>query len=366
MSNHEGDASMSTDPINLNAPSYYVLPDGTELREVVRRFRGDFETAEHLIAVIVEYAIRAGNKPGVPMIDDARKVLRSAQQWVNVLEGRHVSDDGTAPPEATPAPIDTPAVEPHPTHIDPKDVSAVIDKTGCVHLYSAWILNANRTITDGQVTVILKDESASLDGTPPAPAPRKFKAGDRVALVRGCHDTHGVVVGSDLIDGRVCVNWPYGPNVMECPGALMLAPVEPAPAPPPAGLDLSRVAGYVRRDGVLHLYERATDAQADINQPGWAEGAIVKGVALHAADGRTIDAREAAPPPPPPAHAIPELPAGTTPTDPGRYWVMYTDGDIRMTNIHNVAGWESPSLRFAGPIPLPSFAREGREGGQDA
>jgi hypothetical protein len=303
MSNHEGDASMSTDPINLNAPSYYVLPDGTELREVVRRFRGDFETAEHLIAVIVEYAIRAGNKPGVPMIDDARKVLRSAQQWVNVLEGRHVSDDGTAPPEATPAPIDTPAVEPHPTHIDPKDVSAVIDKTGCVHLYSAWILNANRTITDGQVTVILKDESASLDGTPPAPAPT------------------------------------------------------------PAGLDLSRVVGATIRGHALHLFERDKWFEKSLAFGGTDNGGQVEDIYLHTLDGRTIDALDAIPPPAP---AIPELPAGTTPTDPGRYWVMYTDGDIRMTNIHNVAGWESPSLRFAGPIPLPSFAREGREGGQDA
>ncbi len=206
---------MSSDPINPNAPSYYVLPDGTELREIIRRFRGDFETAEHLIQAIVEYAIRAGNKPGVAMLDDARKVLRTAQQLVNVLEGRHVSDDGTTPDHVADAGKMVAAPPPAPSF--------------------AW--------------------HREPEPTPKPTPPRKFRAGNRVVLVRGCHDTIGVVMGSDLIDGRVCVNWPGGHRVMECPAALAPAepdqpwaefekpPPEPAPAPTPAGLDLSRVVG---------------------------------------------------------------------------------------------------------------------------
>ena len=89
--------SEMSDPINIDAPSYYVLPDGTELREVIRRFRGDDGAAEHLVQAVIEYAFRAGRKPGVPMVDDLKKVIRCAQQAVNILEGRHVSDSGAPP-----------------------------------------------------------------------------------------------------------------------------------------------------------------------------------------------------------------------------------------------------------------------------
>jgi hypothetical protein len=151
--------------------------------------------------------------------------------------------------------------------------------------------------------------------------------------------------------------------------AAVEAEPESAPAPTPTGLDLSRVAGYVRLGSVLHIYDFGSAFQHDLpwaNVPPSDHCAISR-VVHHAADGRTIDAREAVPPPPAPA--IPELPAGTTPTVPGFYVtyrkksgtvIQYISEDGLIDCDANCSHW-----RFAGPIPLPSFANEGkREGGK--
>lgn len=73
-------------------------------------------------------------------------------------------------------------------------------------------------------------------------------------------------------------------------------------------------------------------------------------------------------PVPPPAPAIPELPPGTTPKVPGWYLVLHYGGNaIYLVNAHAPRDWRHCGKdRFAGPVPPPSFAREGREGGQDA
>ncbi len=121
----------------------------------------------------------------------------------------------------------------------------------------------------------------------------------------------------------------------------------------------------MRRDGVLHLYDQWDDARRDIDKPGWSEGALVKGLIHHTSDGRVIDAHEATPPPPAPA--IPELPAGETPTVPGFYFVKHPQGTVGAYDIKAIDFWGSRTgCRYAGPIPLPSFARDRREGGQDA
>lgn len=90
--------SEMSDPIH-NPPSYYLLPDGTEIREMIRQARGDESTIEHLAQSIMEYASRLGKKPGASRADDFRKIARCAIQGVNVCEGRSVSDNGDPPPE---------------------------------------------------------------------------------------------------------------------------------------------------------------------------------------------------------------------------------------------------------------------------
>ena len=85
-----------SDPIH-NPPSYYLLPDGTEIREMIRQARGDESTIEHLTQSIMEYAGRLGKKPGASRADDFRKIARNAIQGANVCEGRSVSDNGDPP-----------------------------------------------------------------------------------------------------------------------------------------------------------------------------------------------------------------------------------------------------------------------------
>ena len=88
--------SEMSDPIH-NPPSYYLLPDGTEIREMIRQARGDESTIEHLAQSIMEYASRLGKKPGTSRADDFRKIARCAIQGANVCEGRSVSDNGDPP-----------------------------------------------------------------------------------------------------------------------------------------------------------------------------------------------------------------------------------------------------------------------------
>jgi hypothetical protein len=133
----------------------------------------------------------------------------------------------------------------------------------------------------------------------------------------------------------------------------------PAPATTPAGLDLSRVVAAWLDVDRLYLAECRPEG-------GYRP---ITAIYLRTLDGRTIDAREAVALTPPPAPAIPELPAGTTPTVPGAYWMHHIDstgepmawylGDAAIRDFRD----KGREWRFAGPIPLPSFAREGREGG---
>ncbi len=63
-------------------------------------------------------------------------------------------------------------------------------------------------------------------------------------------------------------------------------------------------------------------------------------------------------PEPTPPSAIPELPAGTTPTVPGIYVVRHPRGMVSAYDIASFDFWKDRTeCRFAGPIPYPSFAR---------
>ena len=166
--------SEMSDPINIDAPSYYVLPDGTELREVIRRFRGDDGAAEHLVQAVIEYAFRAGKKPGVPMLDDLKKVIRCAQQAVNILEGRHVSDNGDPPTEPDQHALAT-AIR--------RAVAILAPRTNCVTGVGCDIQAAVNVLTD----------AVGSEPTPaPAPPPEPNRPTITLPVARG-----GVPVESD-------------------------------------------------------------------------------------------------------------------------------------------------------------------------
>ncbi len=163
---------MSDQPIH-NPPSYYLLPDGTEIREMIRQARGDESTIEHLTQSIMEYASRLGKKPGVSRADDFRKIARNAIQGVNVCEGRSVSDNGDPPTE--------------PTGIDLSRVVGMLTRGGVVHLYEREDdLRAAMDSPDGWDRVMWTDgariHTADTNEPTPTPAPPPEPERPSVAL----------------------------------------------------------------------------------------------------------------------------------------------------------------------------------------
>ncbi len=379
---------MSSDPINPAVPPYYRI-GGMELREGHRLHYGADRLADHLVMSADEYIKRAGNKPDVPRVDDLRKAARCLTQAINALEGRHVSDDGTATPGTAHAP--PPA--------------------------------GLRDAAIAMLAAMVGPHGPSVMRRRQAPAGNAPNHGHSVP---GVWDASN---GPDL-GGKPC-EWCAAWNRFV--DAVEAEPAQPAPAPPSGRLDLSRVVGYVRRNRTLHTYEIWADAASDPDASPWDSRGVIDSLIHHAADGRVIDARDTTPEPtptpppvgldlsrvrgftlvcgtlyldellneytgttrvdrvvlrtadgrkidareatpPPPAPAIPELPAGTMPTVPGIYVVRHPHGTVGAYDIQDFSFWASRlDCRFAGPIPPPSFATptpapvsEGREGGQDA
>ena len=161
-----------SDPIN-NPPSYYLLPGGTEIREMIRQVRGDESTIEHLAQSIMEYASRLGKKPGASRADDFHKIARCAIQGANVCEGRSVSDNGAPPTEPDQHALAT-AIR--------QAIAILAPRTNCVTGVGCDIQAAVNVLTDAV-------GSESTPASAPPPEPRVHRAA--VAMLAAMRGPHG-------------------------------------------------------------------------------------------------------------------------------------------------------------------------------
>lgn len=318
--------SEMSDPIN-NPPSYYLLSDGTEIREMIRQARGDESTIEHLAQSIMEYASRLGKKPGASRADDFHKIARCAIQGANVCEGRSVSDNG-APPTG-------------PADPDLGWVAGYVRRNRILHLYGRSNDLCDDVACGGQFEAALVGgvqlHPVHEPAPTPAPTPPPEPSTIDLSRVVGMLTRHGVVHLYERKDDlRAAMDSPDGWDRVMWTDGVRLHPADepdtiPTPAPP---IDHRMLVTAISR--AIEILTFARDIQAAVN------------VLTDAVGSESTLAPTPPPEPERPSVALPVVFAGEKTARSGLYIEVDSKGTPRRAFLGK--GYEAEST-LLGPIP---------------